>query len=181
MSSRTNLLLPNVERWPLDQPVIELRGVSKSFGEAQVIQDLSLTIETGKTTVIAGESGSGKSVLLRMMNGLFLPDAGEVLLFGQNLAEVDEHTRTTLRKRCTMVFQNYALIDSLTVGQNIGFPLEQNTRMPAKEIMALVMNLLEMLELADSVDLLPASLPPDSLAENGAEDSARAVWQGLCL
>lgn len=158
MAKRTNLLLPDTERWPLDIPVIELRNVSKSFGDMPVIKDLSLTIRTGQTTVIAGESGSGKSVLLRMMNGLTIPDEGEALLFGQDLAKVDEHTRTELRKRCTMVFQSYALIDSLTVAENIGFPLAENTRMPAREIRTLVVDLLEMLELSDAIDLLPASL-----------------------
>ncbi len=158
MATRTNLLLPKATRWPLDEPVIELRSVSKSFGDTEVIKDLSLTVQTGKTTVIAGESGSGKSVLLRMMNGLTLPDSGEVRLFGHDLAQVDEQLRTTLRKRCTMVFQSYALIDSLTVAQNIGFPLAENTSMGPKEIRSLVMDLLEMLELTDAVDSLPASL-----------------------
>lgn len=158
MVTRTNLLLPDTPRWPLDEPVIELRNVSKSFGDAEVIKDLSLTIKTGQTTVIAGESGSGKSILLRMMNGLTLPDEGEALLFGQDLARIDERARTALRKRCTMVFQSYALIDSLTVAQNIGFPLVENTRMPASEIRTLVMELLEMLELSDAIDVLPASL-----------------------
>ena len=158
MATRTNLLLPDAARWPLDEPVIELIGVSKSFGETEVIRDLSLTVQTGKTTVIAGESGSGKSVLLRMMNGLTLPDSGQVRLFGHDLVQADERLRTTLRKRCTMVFQSYALIDSLTVAQNIGFPLAENTSMGPKEIRALVMDLLEMLELTGAVDELPASL-----------------------
>ena len=158
MSIRKNLLLPDAIRWSLDEPVIELRNVSKSFGETQIINDLSLTIQTGKTTVIAGESGSGKSVLLRMMNGLTFPDSGQVMLFGQDLAQIDEHTRTLLRKRCTMVFQSYALIDSLTVLDNIGFPLAENTSMPSKEIKTLVMDLLEMLELTHAADVLPASL-----------------------
>ena len=84
MSQRQNLLLPNQSRWPLDSPVIELRNVSKRFGDDVVLDGLSLTIQTGKTTVIAGQSGSGKSVLLRLMNGLTMPDEGEVILFGQS-------------------------------------------------------------------------------------------------
>ena len=122
MSGRQNLLLPGHPRWPLDAPVIELKNVSKSFGDDVVLNNLSLTIQTGKTTVIAGQSGSGKSVLLRLMNGLTIPDEGQVILFGQNLGHVSERVRTELRKRCTMVFQNYALIDSMTVAENIGFP-----------------------------------------------------------
>ena len=97
MTARRNLLLPDIERWPADRPVIELERVSKRFGDLQVIQDLSLTVQTGKTTVIAGESGSGKSVLLRMMNGLTLPDSGRVLLFGEDLAKISERRRTEHR------------------------------------------------------------------------------------
>ena len=156
--SRKNYLLPDVERWPDDRPVIELLNVSKSCGDDTVIQDLSLSIQTGKTTVISGESGSGKTILLRMMNGLTFPDSGRVMLFGQDLMSVSERVRTELRKRCTMVFQNYALIDSMTVGDNIGFPLAQNTRMKPRDIRALVVDLLEMLELGHAIELLPDSL-----------------------
>ena len=81
LSSRVNLLAPHVPRWPSDKPIIELCGVSKIFGQQEVIRDLDLKIMPGITTVIAGESGSGKSVLLKMMNGLILPDQGEVYLF----------------------------------------------------------------------------------------------------
>ena len=139
-------------------PIIELIGVTKSFDGKRIIDDLSLSIETGKTTVISGQSGSGKSVLLRMMNGLTLPDSGQVKLFGHDLATSDERTRTQLRKRCTMVFQNYALIDSMTVAENIGFPLAENTRMSRQDIRKLVEELLAMLELSHAIDLMPASL-----------------------
>ena len=156
--ARRNLLLPESERWPADRPVIELQDVSKSFRREKVLDGLSLVVETGRTTVVAGESGSGKSVLLRLMNGLTFPDSGRVLLFGQDLARASERERTELRKRCTMVFQSYALIDSMTVAENIAFPLRHNTRMPRKEIDGLVDDLLEMLELPHARELLPASL-----------------------
>jgi len=158
MTDRRNLLLPDVPRWPADRPVIELRGVTKRFGDKTVLDGLDLVITPGRTTVIVGQSGSGKSVLLRLMNGLTLPDAGQVLLFGRDLAAIGERERTELRKRCTMVFQNYALIDSLTVFDNIAFPLANNTRMPPTEIARLVTELLEMLGLSNARDLLPASL-----------------------
>ena len=157
-SIRRNLLLPDVERWPADQPVIELRDVTKRFGRKPVIENLSLTIEAGKTTVIVGESGSGKSVLLRLMNGLLATDGGEVRLFGRKLGAIGEAERTRLRKRCTMVFQSYALIDSLTVAENVSFPLVHNTRMPRREIRQLVGELLALLEIGDAADLLPAAL-----------------------
>lgn len=156
--TRENLLLPGAERWPADAPVIELSGVHKSFGDKHVLRGVDLVVETGRTTVIAGQSGSGKSVLLKMMNGLELPDEGTVKLFGQDLAAIGERARTELRKRCTMVFQNYALIDSLTVAQNIGFPLAENTRMKPGEIRELAADLLEMLELGHAIDQMPASL-----------------------
>jgi len=155
---RKNRLLPDIERWPTDRPVIELKGVSKSFDGALVVDNLDLVVATGKTTVIAGESGSGKSVLLRLMNGLTLPDEGQALLFGEDLKRIPERRRTRLRKRCTMVFQNYALIDSITVAENIGFPLLENTRLPKGEVRKLVAELLEMLELSHAIDHLPASL-----------------------
>ena len=155
---RKNRLLPDIERWPAGKPVIELKGVSKAFGGELVIDKLDLTVETGKTTVIAGESGSGKSVLLRLMNGLTLPDEGQALLFGQDLKRIPERQRTLLRKRCTMVFQNYALIDSITVAENIGFPLRENTRLPKDEVRTLVADLLEMLELSHAIDLMPSNL-----------------------
>ena len=158
MAQRKNLLLPDATPWPLDRPIIELRDVWKCFGELEVIRGLSLNVLPGKTTVIAGESGSGKSVLLKLMNGLMLPDEGEVFLFGQSLGQVSEQERTILRKRCTMVFQNYALIDSMTIEENIAFPLLQNTRLPAKEVYRLVRDLLDLLELPDTWGLLPASL-----------------------
>jgi ABC-type transporter Mla maintaining outer membrane lipid asymmetry ATPase subunit MlaF len=155
---RVNLLAPQQPRWPKDKPIIELQGVWKRFGDRDVIQGLDLTIMPGITTVIAGESGSGKSVLLKMMNGLILPDQGEVYLFGQALTQVNEAQRTELRKRCTMVFQNYALIDSMTVRDNIAFPLTQNTSIPIVNIYGLVDELLELLELSGTGFLLPSSL-----------------------
>ena len=156
--TRQNLLLPGAERWPTDRPVIELVGVHRTYGDKHVLRGVDLVVETGRTTVIAGQSGSGKSVLLKMMNGLELPDEGTVKLFGEDLSAIGERRRTELRKRCTMVFQNYALIDSLSVAQNIGFPLLENTRMKPPEIRTLVADLLEMLELGHAIDQMPASL-----------------------
>ena len=157
-SARKNLLLPDVSRWPDDQPVIELEGVTKRYGGVPIIDGLDLKIQTGKTTVIVGESGSGKSVLLRLMNGLTLPDSGKVRLFGEDLAKASESTRMALRKRCTMVFQSYALIDSMDVFTNIAFPLRENTRMKLPEIAKLVDDLLEMLELPHARHMMPNEL-----------------------
>ena len=158
MTIRQNLLSPDVPKWSTSEPIIELIGVSKSFDGKPVIQNLSLAIYAGKSTVISGQSGTGKSVLLKMMNGLILPDKGIVNLFGKNLLDISERERTELRKRCTMVFQNYALIDSMTVRENVGFSLVQNTDLQQSEIDALVIDILEMLELGHTLEQMPAAL-----------------------
>jgi len=160
IEQRTNLLLPDEPRWPRDpeRPVIQLRGVRKAFGDDVVLDGLDLDIHTGLTTVITGESGSGKSVLLKLMNGLMLPDEGEVLLFGEDTRRVPTDRLLTLRKRVTMMFQSYALLDSVTVRDNVAFPLAQNTRLARRRIVGLVDELLAMLGLADAGGKLPAEL-----------------------
>ncbi|MGM0578721.1 MAG: ABC transporter ATP-binding protein [Myxococcota bacterium] len=159
-SERTNYLVPDVERWPEDpdRPVIRLEGVVKCFDDERVVDGLDLDIHTGMTTVICGVSGSGKSVLLKLMNGLLLPDEGRVFLFGEDTREVDEQRILFLRKRMGMMFQNYALMDSLTVTENLAFPLYENTSMKWEEIVPLTRELLELLDLAEAGDKLPAAL-----------------------
>lgn len=159
-SDRTNLLLPHEPRWPVDRdrPVIRLRGVRKRFGDHLVLDGVDLDIHTGLTTVIAGESGSGKSVLLKMMNGLMLPDEGEVLLFGEDTREVSGERLLALRKRVTMMFQGYALLDSMSVRENVAFPLYENTRMRWREVVPLVDELLATLGLEGAGDQLPSAL-----------------------
>ncbi|TVQ97661.1 MAG: ATP-binding cassette domain-containing protein [Deltaproteobacteria bacterium] len=105
-----------------------------------------------------GRSGSGKSVLLRMMNGLMLPDDGEVRLFGTDTRSCSRHELMVLRRRTSTLFQNYALIDSLSVEENIAFPLSENTRMPRREIRRLVRELLDTLQLPNAATLRPAEL-----------------------
>jgi len=156
---RRSLLVPDVPRWrPEEGPILELRGVDKRFGEQELFSGLSLAIPTGQTTVVIGQSGSGKSVLLRLMIGLASPDAGQVRLFGQDLAELSALEQLFLRKRCSMLFQSYALLDSFTVEQNIAFPLRENTRLSEAEIRQRVEELLELLLLADAGKKLPAEL-----------------------
>jgi len=157
---RKNLLCPEIPRWPVDpeRPVIQLRGVVKRFDEREVLSGLDLDVHTGLTTVIAGSSGSGKSVLLRLMNGLMLPDEGEVLIFGENTRKVSAGRLLELRKRLTMMFQSYALLDSMIVEDNIAFPLAENTNLPRREIMGRVHELLRLLGLSDAGKKLPSEL-----------------------
>ncbi len=157
---RHNLLLPQVERWPLDpaRPVIELDDVWVAFGDKQVLRGLSLKIIPGQTTVVVGRSGSGKSVLLRVMMGLQKPDRGRVTLFGRDLATCTPVEVIELRKRMGMLFQNYALFDALTVDENVGFSLHENSRLPQREIDQLTGELIRILNLTGSERLLPAEL-----------------------
>jgi phospholipid/cholesterol/gamma-HCH transport system ATP-binding protein len=103
--------------------VIELRNVSKSFGENIILRDISLKIPPGQTTAIIGPSGTGKSVTLKHIVGLLRPDSGQVLCFGTDMAKASEAELYKVRKRFGMLFQDGALFDSLSVGANISFPL----------------------------------------------------------
>jgi ABC-type transporter Mla maintaining outer membrane lipid asymmetry ATPase subunit MlaF len=159
-SERRNLLVPELERWPLDptKPAIELIDVSIGFPGKQVLRGLNLKIVPGKTTVIVGRSGSGKSVLLKLMMGLLRADSGKVILFGRDLADVSPVEILELRKRMSMLFQNYALFDALPVDQNVGFTLLENSKMPRRDVMKLAHELIRILGLTGSESLLPAEL-----------------------
>lgn len=158
--ARQNRLIPHVERWPLDpaKPVIELRDVAIGFGGRPVLDGLSLDIVPGKTTVVVGRSGSGKSVLLKLMMGLLRPERGQVIAFGRDLARVSPVELLDLRKRMGMLFQNYALFDALSVEDNIGFPLRENSSLDDKTITSLARDLAGVLGLGGSEQLLPAEL-----------------------
>jgi ABC-type transporter Mla maintaining outer membrane lipid asymmetry ATPase subunit MlaF len=157
---RKNLLLPTSERWPLDpdKPVIELDNVSVAFGDNHVLRGLDLKIVPGLTTVIVGRSGSGKSVLLKLMMGLIPPNSGRVVLFGKDLATCSPLEVLELRKRMGMLFQNYALFDALTVDENVGFSLLENSSLPHRQIEDLTHELVRILNLTGSERLLPAEL-----------------------
>ena len=157
---RQNLLLPDAPRWPLDpdKPVIEIEDAHVSFGEEHVLRGLSLTIAPGKTTVIVGRSGSGKSVLLKLMMGLIRPDEGSVKLFGNDVASLSGVELLEARKRMSMLFQNYALFDALPVVDNVEFPLRENSKLPHGEIRSRALDLLATLGLRESSHLLPSEL-----------------------
>jgi ABC-type transporter Mla maintaining outer membrane lipid asymmetry ATPase subunit MlaF len=156
---RKNLLLPDVERWdPAKGPVLLLKGVHKAFGAKQVLRDLDLAITSGETTVIIGASGSGKSVLIKLLNGLLLADAGEVRLFGEDPRVLGAQALDKLRQRMGTLFQNYALFDSMTVEQNVAFPLTQSGLVREADALKLARAALEELGLGHVVKGYPASL-----------------------
>lgn len=109
-------------------PIIELRRVSKSFGKQRVLADVDLRVEPGKTTVIMGRSGTGKSVLLKHIVGLLKPDIGEVYFQGERIDQLSESRLVPIRQQISMVFQLNALFDSMSVGENVAFPMRENSR-----------------------------------------------------
>ena len=117
-----------------DTPIVELREVHKRFGPLQVLRGVDLKLPRGQTTVIIGESGTGKSVLLKHILGLIRPDRGEVYVDGQRVDLLRERQWVPIRKRFGFLFQMGALFDSLTAGQNIGFPLREHTKLSDDEI-----------------------------------------------
>lgn len=157
---RKNLLCPEIPRWEADpeRPIIHLKDVVKAFDGRRVLDGVNLSIHTGLTTVVNGASGSGKSVLLKLMNGLVLPDEGDVFLFGENTRTASSARLLQLRKRVTMLFQSYALLDSLTVEQNVAFPLSENTSMPWKEVLERARELLALLGLGGALRKVPSEL-----------------------
>jgi phospholipid/cholesterol/gamma-HCH transport system ATP-binding protein len=138
------------------EPLIELKGISKSFGNKIILDDVDLTIYRGEALVMIGPSGTGKSTILRIIAGLLAPDTGEVYVKGQKRLGLIEDGNDPIG--ISMVFQQAALFDSLNVTENVGFILYQYSRLPEKEIRALVEEKLEMVGLSGIGDIYPAQL-----------------------
>ena len=139
-------------------PYIAFEGVSKSFGDFVVLQDVSFHVNPGETLCILGRSGVGKSVSLQMLMGFLKPDTGAVTVAGQNIVGLTERELQEVRRKVTMVFQNGALFDSVTVGENVAFPLRERGGMSEDQILQVVKGLLEMVGVAGMENLLPSDL-----------------------
>jgi phospholipid/cholesterol/gamma-HCH transport system ATP-binding protein len=137
---------------------VEFVGVRKSFRGQKVLDGLDLKIPKGRITVIIGRSGGGKSVALKHMVGLIKPDAGNVLVGGQDISALGKQELNQVRRRFGMLFQEGALFDSMTVGKNVAFPLVEHTRLPAEEIAARVSEVLRLVGLPGVEDKMPSEL-----------------------
>ena len=137
---------------------IEFRNVCKSFDGHQVLNDVSFYVDRGETCVIMGRSGVGKSVTLKHILGFLAPDSGRVLVAGEDITDWNEAQLAEIRRHVTMVFQSGALFDSLTVAENIAFPLETREDMTEAQKDARVAELAEMLEVTDFLDRVPSEL-----------------------
>lgn len=143
---------------PAASPFIQIRGLHKAFGAQKVLQGVDLDICRGETLVLVGPSGEGKSVLLKHIIGLLCPDAGSITFDGASLCGLRERQLAPVRRRIGYLFQSAALFDSLTVAQNVAFPLiEAGVKSPA-EIDARVQEALEVVELGSHKDKMPINL-----------------------
>src|SRR6202034_3375824 len=143
------------EARPEDRPYIAFEHVSKSFGDVDVLIDVNFSVQAGETLCILGRSGVGKSVSLQQIMGFLKPDSGRILVAGQDITDYTEDQMETVRKKVTMVFQNGALFDSLSVGENIAFPLRERGQLLEDQIQQVVNGLLDMVGVAGMADLLP--------------------------
>ena len=122
-----------LQRLAMPTPLVELKNISKAFGSLVVLDDLSLAFERGKTTVVLGPSGTGKSVMLKHVMGLLSPDEGEVWFDGQRIDTLGERDLVPVRSRIGFLFQMGALFDSMTAGDNVAFPMMESGRFTKKE------------------------------------------------
>jgi len=129
----------------MTNPIIELKGLKKSFGSKVVHDGVSLNIEKGEIIALFGGSGTGKSVALRCIIGLDKPDAGAILFHGQDISKLSETALTPIRKRIAYVFQNGALFDSMSVEDNLAYPLIEHTKINDAEIKEKIQKLLAMI------------------------------------
>ncbi len=138
--------------------MIEIRSIEKAFGESKVLKGISTVFETGKTNLIIGQSGSGKTVLLKSLLGIHTPDAGTISFDGRIYSELNLSEKRELRTEIGMVFQGSALFDSMTVAENVGFPLKMFTDDTKSKIQKRVDFVLKRVNLVDAHHKLPSEI-----------------------
>jgi len=152
---------PVFEREPIvvpdGTPLVEFRNVSIGFEDHEVLQDVSFSVARGETRIILGPAGGGKSTLMKLTNGLLLPDSGEISVFGRNLADMSEREIFALRAHVGMVFQESALFDSLDVEDNVAYRLHED-HIPETEVHERVVEALRFVELEKAIDKFPSEL-----------------------
>src|SRR3981189_2441841 len=142
----------------VQRPYIEFREASKAFGEKVILDRVSFNVVPGETVCILGRSGVGKSVSLQLLMGFLKADSGQIIAAGQDITHTSAVEMEAIRKKVTMVFQNGALFDSLTVGENVAFPLRETRDLNEEQIYQIVDGLLQMVGVQEMRDLLPPDL-----------------------
>jgi len=140
------------------RPYIEFQHVYKAFGAKAVLHDVSFEVNSGETVCILGRSGVGKSVSLQHILGFLKPDSGRVIVAHEDITDYNEQQMEAIRKKVTMVFQSGALFDSLTVGENVAFPLRERRDLTEEQILQIVSGLLEMVGVKDMAEQFPSDL-----------------------
>lgn len=138
--------------------MIEIIKINKSFNGQKVLNDLDLKIDPGKITVIIGQSGGGKSVLIKHIIGLIRPDSGQIIIDGIEITNLNDKKLNEVRKNFGMLFQDAALFDSMTVGENVAFPLNEHRRLSKKEISKIVDEKLNLVGLENVIHKMPSEL-----------------------
>lgn len=138
--------------------MIEIKNLTKSFGKNQVLKGVNLNIEKGHTTVIIGASGCGKSVLLKHIIGLLRPDSGEIWIDGEEITGMNDKELYHIRNKFGFLFQGAALFDSMTVAENVGLGLSENTNLQSEEIGKIVSEKLELVDLGGTEGMKPSEL-----------------------
>lgn len=138
--------------------MIEVKNLCKSFGDKEVLKNISNRFDCGKTNLIIGQSGSGKTVLVKCIVGLFVPTSGQVLYDGRDYVSMSKKQRTMLRREMGMIFQNAALFDSMTVLENVMFPLDMFSSDSYKERQRRALFCLDRVDLLDAKDKFPGEL-----------------------
>ncbi len=152
------LMKDNSDNKSQNTPMIELRDVYKSFGDEEVIKGFNLKVYKGETVVLFGPGGCGKSTVLQLCVGLLKPDKGAVLIKGANITEISEKKLMAIRRNIGMTFQYYALFDSMTVEENIGFFLKNHTKLPYEKVKEQVNEELSKVDLNGTNSLKPVEL-----------------------
>lgn len=138
--------------------VVEFDRIALRFEDNVVLREISFVLERGETKVLLGTAGSGKSVLLKLTMGLLQPDAGRIFVLGQEITDLREEELFPVRQKVGMVFQESALFDSLTVGENVGYVFERMPEVPPEEVERRVREALRFVELEHTLDLFPSQL-----------------------
>lgn len=158
METRSEIDLTTVSA-SVNGPVISISHLCKSFGDNKVLNDFSFDLQKNENVVVLGKSGSGKSVLIKCIIGLMKPDSGAINIFGKSIPEMSQGDLDKMRTRIGFLFQSNALYDSMTVRENLEFPLRRHADKKTKEIaLELVMEALENVGLADTVNMMPSEL-----------------------
>ncbi len=143
---------------PEQTPILQVKNVSKSFGDLHVLKNISFDLYPGETLAVLGKSGTGKSVLLKVLVRLLIPDTGEVYFENKHIGGISEHELNELRKHIGFLFQSAALFDSMTIGENLNIILAKHTKMSLEERVARITESLTMVGLAEKIDEMPAQL-----------------------